>query len=230
MFNHCKIRSKCEHTSDTSHSSLQCIGVEKNLFGVKSGEMHQAENGGGARPWVFALWCSLLQRLTSLSLITLEIMSYSFHHYCQHIDLWAPARQCTSTFSPLFILSKFRWPFAKKLDGWKLIYMWNKSPVLIPLSVVSHLVVQICNKMYLEEQMPTKQKVLKQVLLTGTTSTLEGLYIYFFCKILFQTCPRESFFFVSIFLILRISLHKSNTTKEVELWRTANTKVSGQLQ
>ena len=97
-------------------------------------------------------------------------------------------------------------------------------------SVVSHLVVQICNKMYLEEQMPTKQKVLKQVLLTGTTSTLEGLYIYFFCKILFQTCPRESFFFVSIFLILRISLHKSNTTKEVELWPTANTKVSGQLQ
>ena len=175
-----------------SHSSLQCIGVEKNLFGVKSGEMHQAENGGGARPWVFALWCSLLQRLTSLSLITLEIMSYSFHHYCQHIDLWAPARQCTSTFSPLFILSKFRWPLAKKLDGWKLIKMWNKSPVLIPLSVVSHLVVQICNKMYLEEQMPTKQKVLKQVLLTGTTSTLEGLYIYFFCKILFQTCPRES--------------------------------------
>ena len=68
MFNHCKIRSKCEHTSDTSHSSLQCIGVEKNLFGVKSGEMHQAENGGGARPWVFALWCSLPQRLISLSL------------------------------------------------------------------------------------------------------------------------------------------------------------------
>ena len=40
---------------DMSHSSLQCIGVEKNLFCVKSGEMHQAENGGGARPRVFAL-------------------------------------------------------------------------------------------------------------------------------------------------------------------------------
>ena len=135
MFNHCKIRSKCEHTSDTSHSSLQCIGVEKNLFGVKSGEMHQAENGGGARPWVFALWCSLPQRLTSLSLITIEIMSYSFHHCCQHIDLWAPARQCTSTFSPLFILKNFRWMLSKTLNGgWKIIKMWNKSPVLIPLS------------------------------------------------------------------------------------------------
>ena len=177
--------------------------------------------------------CSLMFIATKVDQFVFEIMSYSSYHCCQHIDLWAPARQCTSTFSPIFILKNFRWMLAKELDGWKLIK--NVKQISRPYSsqsVVSHLVVQICNKMYLEEQMPTKQKGLKQVLLTGTTSTLEGLYIYFFCKILFQTCPRESFFFVSIFLILRISLHKSNTTKEVELWRTAkaNTKVSGQLQ
>ena len=114
----------------------------------------------------------------------LEIMSYSFHHCCQHIDLWAPARQCTSTLSPLFILKNFRWMLSKTLNGgWKIIKIWNKSPVLIPLSRSSAIwLFRYAIKNTLKKKYQSR-KVLKQVLLTGLASTL---YIYFFAKSYFK--------------------------------------------